>query len=246
MKRPLLFMFLCVIILFAGCVFDGDDKDDGEFDTKSYLPVTPEGSSVTWRMTVTDIDSGTTTTSDYTELISKHGGYDGHTVYRLSTNISGSEPARFYSDSNSLWFFIDEHFFDGLIYGSTEKTPLGYPYPLFDFSANRNVRHTLFEGGTTTDDLFVNFNLYSTLAGAEEVTVPLGTFADCPNFQLSYEVIHTPRIQGDTFHYKRFERHWFGKKYGPVKRVFEYYRGGVLFRRVVQEAVSYQAVTDNN
>ena len=69
----------------------------------------------------------------------------------------------------------------------------------------------------------------------------MGTFRDCPEFQLTYTVTYTPKVQGDTHRYDRIETHWFGKNTGPIKRTVDWYVDDAPVRRAVHEATGYTA-----
>ena len=238
MNRAPLFLIFCIATFSSGCIFDDGKNTDHQSAVQNYMPNPLVGNSVTWRMITTDIPGGSTETREYTQRISAAGADDGHNIYRFSTDTADIPQARFYIDEDALWFYIDIDYFDGLILGSTQQTMLNYYHPLFDFSAKRGIKHTILENGTTTDELYVNFNIYSTLiSDYETVSVPMGSYEDCHRFELKYEVIYTPKIQGDTHRYDRIETHWFAKKTGQVKRVIEYYSDNVLYRRVEVEAI---------
>lgn len=238
-------LILCVPILVAGCILDDASQDDQLSTVHSYSPDLSGGAGVAWNMTVTDPDGNILDTIDYHRYISEYGSDDEHAVYRMSTDIPEISPARFYVDQNAIWFYVDAGFFDNLILGSMQNTPLGYAYPLFDFSAKYGIKHTIMEGGTTTEDLYVNFNVYSTrTAGDETLSVPMGTFRECQKFQLKYSVIYTPRVQGDIHQFDRIETYWFGKNVGPVKEIIEYYQNNVLVRQAVLTAVGNQSAPE--
>ncbi len=244
MKRFIILFFSCVLVLNVQCIIDTNSNktknnpDNSGNDIHTYLSPSLTGLVSTWQMKSYDATDSLTNSLTFIKTITGPVVLDGHNYYTIHYSIPGTFTDRFSVELNSIYFQVQEHMFDGRILGTAQSTPLGTDVAFFNFSGTPGVMAHISEGGTMTDDLYVNFDIQSMLQTHETVTTPLGTFDNCPTFQLKFTVTHTPKVTGDTHHYDRIETHWFGKGTGPVKKTAEYYADGTFYARAVYEIAS--------
>lgn len=248
MKTRIGLIFALVSVVSVQCVFDNssnDDKDSGSETTaaRSYMPSTLSGFNSSWHAASYDAAGTAAGTLEYTETISGPDKQGDNTYYYLTSSLFGNDPFRFSIAKNGIYFRADERMFDGHELGEPSlatSSSFGLDFLFFNFSLPVGVTAKVMESGHETDNLYVNIDIDCKRIGNETVTIPAGTFPDCPLFQLTYTVRYTPKISGDVHSFKRVEMHWFGKNTGPVMKTADYFADNVYVSRAVQEMMSYQ------
>lgn len=231
-------------VLLEGCISDlgsmkdGDDPDDSNGTVAAYLPEPIAGATYTWRIR-TSVSGFAADSSDCTETVAGPITSDGNDVYSLNRSCD-TNPERFFIKENGIYFLAEKERFGGLIIGtSDQREPFGNFYRWFDFSFSAKAPDIVLDGGTKTDDQYVNYQVTSMYRGTETVRNSLGDFPDCHRFELVYTVKYTPRVQGDVQTFTRTESRWFAPNTGPIKMVADEYAGNLRVRHTEEELIGF-------
>jgi hypothetical protein len=105
---------------------------------------------------------------------------------------------------------------------------------MFDFSAPLDVERIIMERGSQTETHYINYDITGMYRGKESVTVPAGSFQDCPHFEVETGITFTPIVTGETVQFTVRKTTWFGKETGPVRREWTLTRNSRQIRSGVE------------
>ncbi|MFC1490177.1 hypothetical protein ACFL6K_03110 [Candidatus Latescibacterota bacterium] len=216
--KKIILLSIVSILLFANCIFDGDDnKDDNgnQMSVENYLPSTLNGSKFTLHSTKGEAIASVHDTLTYAVTISGPVTMDGHEYYTM-VSTDNSETGKFCVEANSIYLCVEEFMFPEV--GNNPDTPFGTNVKLIDFSASPGDSYDILEWGTTNDEYHINYTVSGEFVGYETVQTPYADFEDCAKFQIQIDAQLTPVVSGGVINTSHIESLWFAPDTGVVKR----------------------------
>ncbi len=243
MKRFLcMFLVFLMMVAVAGCITSDDDEkktddtangDDGGGGNGSgsgalvaadYVPLV---TGAEWQSR--SEDGGFTYTTD--SSITGTKDFDGKTYHVMVED--GSEESYLRIANNVVYMYADAQFFAKPAAGAQPSVGrralrsqfrTGIEIPFFDFSRAEGQTWKAYSDEVTELGSTVSISLTGKYRGVQNVTVPAGTFAECPVFEMVIQSSYTSSYQGQTFSgtYSETLVTWLGKGAGPVKSTSSY------------------------
>ncbi len=234
---------LIAAMVFSGCVLSEDSEKDtggGNISAGDYMPKKLVGSSREWRVTTTETETGVSAQTTRTDTIAGSMIIDGQTWY-LSTNDADTDTLVFSIVGNLIHVRSNDAVFG---WGRNISTSVSAPVEdcrMYDFSAPLDVERIIMERGSQTETHYINYDITGKYQGKESVTVPAGSFPDCPRFEVEIGIRFTPIVTGETVQFTIRQSTWFGRGTGPVRREWTLSRNGRHIRRGVETLERFNA-----